>query len=203
MRAAFAAHGRNVSGPWSWRLLPAIDLADQHKVKAAARDPLLRGGGPLRHRDVPRVPDEACEGLDRGGPGHGEHLAGRVPLANLNLDGHEGTSPVGSFPPNGYGLLDVTGNRVGVDQRVLHKPQQDRALVLRTEQPASPHAGRFVCSRRRAGVEHPAQGHQRRFAPLAPPTTACATGRQRDSHKMIETGTAHLGFRCILRPEAT
>jgi formylglycine-generating enzyme len=25
-------------------------------------------------------------------------------------DGYEGTAPVGSFPPNGYGLLDMIGN---------------------------------------------------------------------------------------------
>ena len=35
---------------------------------------------------------------------------GEFPWQNLKLDGHYGTSPVGSFPPNGYGLLDVTGN---------------------------------------------------------------------------------------------
>ena len=29
---------------------------------------------------------------------------------NPLLDGYEGTSPVGSFPPNGYGLFDMTGN---------------------------------------------------------------------------------------------
>ena len=35
---------------------------------------------------------------------------GEFPWQNLKLDGYEGTSPVGSFPPNGYGLLDMTGN---------------------------------------------------------------------------------------------
>ena len=35
---------------------------------------------------------------------------GEFPWQNLKLDGYEGTSPVGSFPPNGYGLFDVTGN---------------------------------------------------------------------------------------------
>ena len=35
---------------------------------------------------------------------------GEFPWQNLKLDGFEGTSPVGSFPPNGYGLFDMTGN---------------------------------------------------------------------------------------------
>ena len=35
---------------------------------------------------------------------------GEFPWQNLREDGFEGTSPVGSFPPNGYGLVDITGN---------------------------------------------------------------------------------------------
>ena len=35
---------------------------------------------------------------------------GEFPWQNLKKDGYEGTSPVGPFPPNGYGLLDVAGN---------------------------------------------------------------------------------------------
>jgi sulfatase modifying factor 1 len=35
---------------------------------------------------------------------------GEFPWQNLRIDGYEGTSPVGRFPANGYGLLDMTGN---------------------------------------------------------------------------------------------
>src|ERR1044072_7766977 len=44
----------------------------------------------------------------------GRHMAntwqGEFPWQNLKTDGFEGTSPVGSFPPNDYGLYDMTGN---------------------------------------------------------------------------------------------
>src|SRR6185437_1023948 len=35
---------------------------------------------------------------------------GEFPWQNLMRDGYAGTSPVGAFPPNGYGLYDMTGN---------------------------------------------------------------------------------------------
>lgn len=35
---------------------------------------------------------------------------GRFPWENLLTDGFEATAPVGSFPPNGYGLYDMGGN---------------------------------------------------------------------------------------------
>ena len=45
------------------------------------------------------------------GPDDGEHVAGRVPLAEpARRTASSGTSPVKSFPPNGYGLFDMAGN---------------------------------------------------------------------------------------------
>jgi sulfatase modifying factor 1 len=35
---------------------------------------------------------------------------GRFPVANAAVDGFEGTAPVRSFAPNGYGLYDMAGN---------------------------------------------------------------------------------------------
>lgn len=35
---------------------------------------------------------------------------GEFPVKNTQTDGYFGTAPVASFPPNGYGLYDMTGN---------------------------------------------------------------------------------------------
>ena len=44
----------------------------------------------------------------------GEHMCniwqGQFPNVNARADGYVGTSPVGAFPPNGFGLYDVAGN---------------------------------------------------------------------------------------------
>ena len=45
-----------------------------------------------------------------GDRAHGQHVAGRVSVAEPRDDGYERTSPVGAFPPNGYGLYDMIGN---------------------------------------------------------------------------------------------
>jgi hypothetical protein len=49
---------------------------------------------------------------DQLAPG-GKHMAnawqGEFPWQNTGDDGFVGIAPVGSFPPNGYGLYDMTG----------------------------------------------------------------------------------------------
>jgi len=41
---------------------------------------------------------------------YANHLQGEFPFYNTKEDGYEFLAPVGSFPPNGYGLYDMAGN---------------------------------------------------------------------------------------------
>ena len=66
-----------------------------------------------------------------GGKAMANTWQGEVPWQNHLLDGHDRTSPVGSFPPNGYGLR-YGGKRLGVDQRLVFGPaigREDEALL--------------------------------------------------------------------------
>src|SRR4029453_1813538 len=50
------------------------------------------------------------EDLTPGGKSMANTWQGEFPWQNLVSDGFEGTAPVKSFPPNGYGLYEMTGN---------------------------------------------------------------------------------------------
>ncbi len=56
----------------------------------------------------PFVWGEAAQGT--GGKFFANTYQGRFPEADTGADGFKGTSPVGSFPANGYGLSDMSGN---------------------------------------------------------------------------------------------
>ena len=68
------------------------------------------------------------------------HLAntwqGEFPWQNLVGDGYERTSPIGTFPPNGYGLIDMIGNTWRMDHRLVppetSERSRERRAVFRT-----------------------------------------------------------------------
>jgi len=94
--------------------------------------------------------------------------------------GTHGTSPVGAFPANGYGLSDMTGNvwewtadQFGDEAHGCHGP-------------AVPGIPRNVI---KGGSHLCAPSYCLRYRPAA---------RQGET---IETSTSHLGFRCVIRPD--
>jgi formylglycine-generating enzyme required for sulfatase activity len=134
-----------------------------------------------------------------GGKAMANTWQGEFPWQNLLLDGYEGTSPVGSFPPNGYGLLDITGNvwewtadyytRNSAAQHACCVPSNPRvADAERSYAPAGEPGATLPRMVIKGGSHLCAPNYCLRYRPAA---------RQ---PQMIDTGTAHLGFRCITRP---
>jgi formylglycine-generating enzyme required for sulfatase activity len=125
---------------------------------------------------------------------------GEFPWQNLGTDGYAGTSPVGAFPANGYGLYDMAGNVWGWTADFFtarHPPDANRPCCIpRNPRVAEPPAGS------RAPVE-PGGAIPRRVTKGG--SHLCAPNycqRYRPAARMpqpIDTSTSHLGFRCILR----
>ena len=108
---------------------------------------------------------------------------GEFPWQNLNLDGYEGTSPVGAFPPNGYGLYDVCGNVWEWTCDTFVPTVQVRPCCV------PPAADRFERKVIKGGSHLCAPNYCLRYRPAA---------RQGES---VETSTSHIGFRCVLRSD--
>jgi formylglycine-generating enzyme required for sulfatase activity len=126
---------------------------------------------------------------------------GEFPWQNLELDGFEGTSPVGMFPANGYGLFDMTGNvwewtadyfRARHADAVDHAccaPRNPRVLdAAASHDPANPID--LIPRRVTKGGSHLcAPNYCHRYRPAA---------RQGEA---VDTSTGHIGFRCIRRAD--
>lgn len=124
---------------------------------------------------------------------------GEFPWENLRVDGGEGTSPVGAFPPNGSGLYDMIGNvwEWTCDwYQASHAKEKQKACCI----PRNPRGGKEAESYDPAqpqikiprkvlkgGSHLCAPNYCRRYRPAA------------RFPEPIDTSTGHVGFRCIVR----
>jgi formylglycine-generating enzyme required for sulfatase activity len=113
---------------------------------------------------------------------------GEFPWQNLALDGFEGTSPIKTYPPNGYGLYDTTGNvwewTSDLGRPGPAEPQKETCCTA-----PGPHAGSHIPMRIIKGGSHLcAPNYCLRYRPAA---------RQWEA---VDSSTCHLGFRCVVRP---
>jgi len=125
---------------------------------------------------------------------------GEFPWQNLNVDGFEWTAPVGSFPPNGYGLYEMTGNvwEWTSDWFQDHQKIQKACCTI-----DNPRGGTLDNSYdpRCADVRIPRRVMKGGSFLCAP--NYCQ--RYRPAARMaqpIDTSTCHLGFRCVTHEPA-
>lgn len=123
-------------------------------------------------------------------PGLANTFQGEFPGRDSAEDGHAGTAPVGSYPANGYGLYDMTGN-VWEWTSDWYRPDHEEAAGL-----LDPRMSRQADSRdpREPGVaKHVIKGGSFLCSP-----DYCS--RYRPAAREAEspdTGTSHIGFRLV------
>jgi formylglycine-generating enzyme required for sulfatase activity len=133
----------------------------------------------------------------------GRHMAntwqGDFPHENLASDGYERTSPVGAFPPNGFGLSDMIGNvwEWTTDwYSSLHTADAPKACCIPENPRGGPETGSYdPCqpliriSRKvvKGGSHLCAPNYCRRYRPAA------------RHAQPVDTSMSHVGFRCVAR----
>lgn len=141
------------------------------------------------------------DSLAPGGAMLANYWQGRFPIANLCLDGWEGTSPVRSYPANPYGVFDLIGNvwewtqdwwtdhaagRANARKSCCAVSNPRGGKLFQSYDPGMPgvRIGRKVI---KGGSHLCAENYCQRYRPAA------------RHPEMIDTSTTHIGFRCVLR----
>jgi len=124
---------------------------------------------------------------------------GAFPNENLAADGYTRASPVGAFPPNGYGLFDMIGNvwEWTTDWfSSQHTSEAPKACCI----PENPRGGREAdsydeCNPSMRIPRKVVKGGSFLCAP-----NYCRRYRPAARHAQpIDTGMSHVGFRCVVR----
>ena len=125
---------------------------------------------------------------------------GEFPHENTALDGYERTSPVGSFPANGFGLYDVAGNVwEWTSDWFSADPTAGRSPTCCTPtNPRGPSKERSVDPRDPSGMPRKVlKGGSHLCAP-----NYCFRYRPAARYpEPIDTSTSHVGFRCVAAAE--
>jgi len=139
--------------------------------------------------------------LSPGGRTMANIWQGEFPWQNLRADGLERTSPVGSFPANGYGLHDMAGNvwQWTTDWFSQRHPVDAAAPCCGPETPrTNPRGGSVEAS------YDPAQPQVRiprkvvKGGSFLCAANYCRRYRPAARHaQMIDSGMSHIGFRCV------
>jgi sulfatase modifying factor 1 len=118
---------------------------------------------------------------------------GEFPWQNLGAAGYEGTSPVGTFPSNGYGLRDMAGN-VWEWTADFFKPQHPAlsenakpCCIPRNPRVDSPEAAVIPSRVLKGGSHLCAPNYCLRYRPAA------------RSAQAVDSSACHIGFRCVVR----
>jgi len=134
-----------------------------------------------------------------GGKARANTWQGEFPWQNLLIDGYEGTSPVGAFPPNGYGLYDMAGNvwEWTADWFVPRHESTAHAACC------PPHNPRVTSPRPSYDPQQPQIRIPRKVVKggsyLCAPNYCLRYRPAARQPQMVETSLCHLGFRCIAR----
>jgi formylglycine-generating enzyme required for sulfatase activity len=124
---------------------------------------------------------------------------GEFPWQNTGDDGFLGTSPVGSFPPNGYGLSDMAGN-VWEWTTDFYAPSHPEAV----EHPCcAPHNPRTTSPDASYDRSAPGSHIPRRVTKggshLCAPNYCLRYRPAARQGEPVDSSTGHIGFRCVIR----